>query len=135
MKKSMLFEADVDSWKSWQDKLDHYNAWLANNDRKYPYPGFPKPKLVGHIEMETQANNVDVQPVVKAPKAKAAKTPTVEKAEKGPREGSKLSKAVEVVQSTGKDDKEACIQAIVSALAVTRGNASIYYTKAKAILG
>lgn len=57
------------------------------------------------------------------------------KAPKAPRASSKLAKAVEVVQSTGKDDKESCLQAIVSALAVTRGNASIYYAKAKAILG
>ena len=54
---------------------------------------------------------------------------------KAPRAASKLAKAVELVQATGKDDKESCLQAIVSALAVTRGNASIYYAKAKAILG
>ena len=54
---------------------------------------------------------------------------------KAPRASSKLAKAVELVQATGKDDKESCLQAIVSALAVTRGNASIYYAKAKAILG
>ena len=54
---------------------------------------------------------------------------------KAPRSGSKLSQAVDIVKSTGKDDKESCLQAIIGALGVKRGNASIYYAKAKSILG
>lgn len=135
MKKAVTFESDVNAYRTHQAKLDHYNKWLSDPNRPLTskYPGYPNTHITGNADMETQVQtNVDVQPVAKAPKA--AKTPKVEKAEKGPRDGSKLSKAVEVVKATGKDDKEACIQAIVSALAVTRGNASIYYTKAKAIL-
>lgn len=53
---------------------------------------------------------------------------------KGPRNGSKLSTAVEVVKSSGKDDKESCLVAIIEALGVKRGNATIYYSKAVAVL-
>ena len=79
--------------------------------------------------MEAAVETVVTAPVVKTVKAKA------DKATKAPREGTKLSKATDLVKATGKDDKEACLKAIVEALAVTRGNASIYYTKALAILG
>jgi hypothetical protein len=53
---------------------------------------------------------------------------------KAPREGSKLAIAVTVVTETGKDDKPACITAIVDKLGVTAGNASIYYQKAKSLI-
>lgn len=53
---------------------------------------------------------------------------------KAPRAGSKLSVAVEIVKRTGKDDKPACIGAIAETMAVTKGNASIYYAKAKALI-
>lgn len=61
---------------------------------------------------------------------KVAKTP---KAPKEPKV-TKLSQAIEVVKRTGKDDKPACLEAIVQALGVTKGNASIYYAKALAQL-
>lgn len=54
---------------------------------------------------------------------------------KGPRNGSKLSVAVAVVADTGKDDKESCLKAIIDALGVKRGNATIYYAKALAVIG
>jgi hypothetical protein len=60
---------------------------------------------------------------------------SVERAPKAPRSGSKLSQAVELVNEAGKDDKEACLAKIIEVLGVTRGNATIYYAKAKAILG
>jgi hypothetical protein len=60
---------------------------------------------------------------------------SVERAPKAPRNGSKLSQAVELVNEAGKDDKEACLAKIIEVLGVTRGNATIYYAKAKAILG
>jgi len=53
---------------------------------------------------------------------------------KAPREGSKLSTAVGIVGATGKDDKPACINAIATTMGVTKGNASIYYAKAKALI-
>ena len=53
---------------------------------------------------------------------------------KAPRAGSKLASAVDLVKVTGKDDKPACIDKIASDMNVTKGNASIYYAKAKAIL-
>jgi len=54
---------------------------------------------------------------------------------KAPRSGSKLSQAVELVNEAGKDDKESCLARIMEVLGVTRGNATIYYAKAKVILG
>lgn len=124
--------------KEGQARLDHYNKWLTDPKRELGsgiYPGFPEDKKVpksrkkGKKDMEAAVETVVTKPVVKAPVAKA------EKAAKAPREGTKLSKATEVVKATGKDDKEACLKAIVEALSVTRGNASIYYAKALAILG
>jgi hypothetical protein len=53
---------------------------------------------------------------------------------KAPRSGSKLSAAVGIVTRTGKDDKPACIDAIASVMNVTKGNASIYYAKAKSLI-
>ena len=79
--------------------------------------------------MEAAVNTEVTSKPVKATKVKAESTA------KAPRDGSKLSKALEVVKATGKDDKEACLAAIVSALSVTRGNASIYYAKSLALLG
>ena len=122
--------------KQGQARLDHYNKWLTDPKREFGsvYPGYPEDKKAPKsrkkgMKMEaTAVETVVTKPVVatKAPKAPKAK---------GAREGTKLSKAVDVVKATGKDDKEACLKAIVEALAVTRGNASIYYTKALALLG
>ena len=53
---------------------------------------------------------------------------------KAPRSGSKLSAAVGIVQRLGKDDKPACIESIAEVMGVTKGNASIYYAKAKALI-
>jgi len=57
------------------------------------------------------------------------------KAVKAPRTGSKLAQAVEIVRALGKDDKEQCLKGIVEGLQVKRGNATIYFAKAKEILG
>ena len=57
------------------------------------------------------------------------------KAAKAPRTGSKLAQAVEIVRALGKDDKEQCLKGIVEGLQVKRGNATIYFAKAKEILG
>lgn len=57
------------------------------------------------------------------------------KESKAPRSGSKLAQAVEIVRALGKDDKEQCLAGIVTGLGVKRGNATIYYAKAKEILG
>lgn len=48
---------------------------------------------------------------------------------KSPKVGSKLHQAVEIVKTTGKDDKPMCIVNIQNAMGVTKGNASIYYSK------
>jgi hypothetical protein len=53
---------------------------------------------------------------------------------KAPREGSKLAQAVVLVSKTGKDDKPACIDVIAQEMGVTKGNASIYFAKAKALI-
>ena len=119
-----------------QKRLDHYNKWLLDPKREAGtiYPGYPADKKVpisrkkGKM-MEAVDVVANVTKPVKATKVKA------ESAAKAPRDGSKLSKALEVVKSTGKDDKEACLVAIVNALSVTRGNASIYYAKSLALLG
>ena len=68
------------------------------------------------------------------PQIKKARSSTVYTFKKAPREGSKLAVAVGVVSETGKDDKPACIDSIASVMGVTKGNASIYYAKAKAII-
>ena len=119
-----------------QKRLDHYNKWLLDPKREFgtTYPGYPedvkKPisRKKGKM-MEAVAVDTKVSKPVKVTKVKA------ESPAKAPRDGSKLSKALEVVKATGKDDKEACLVAIVNALSVTRGNASIYYAKSLAILG
>lgn len=118
-----------------QKRLDHYNKWLLDPKREpgTVYPGYPADKKPlsrkkGKV-MEATATEVNVKPT------KVTKPEPVTKAPKAKREGTKLSKAVELVKATGKDDKEACLQAIVSTLSVTRGNASIYYSKALALLG
>lgn len=53
---------------------------------------------------------------------------------KTPRTGSKLKQAVGIVQGVGKDDKPQCLVKLVEMMGVSRGNASIYYAKAKAII-
>lgn len=114
-----------------QKRLDHYNAWLLDPKRVpgTTYPGYPADKRPlsrkkGKKEMEAVATeSVVVSKPAKAPKADKAPKVT------------KLSIATDVVKATGKDDKEACLKAIVEALNVTRGNASIYYAKALALLG
>lgn len=116
-----------------QARLDHYNKWLLDPKRTPGtlYPGYPadkrptKSRKKGKKEMEAVAteNVVVTTKAVKAPKADKAPKVT------------KLSIATDVVKATGKDDKEACLKAIVEALNVTRGNASIYYAKALALLG
>ena len=133
----MIYTVSDYTGKQGQARLDHYNKWLLDPKREFGsiYPGYPEDKKVpksrkkGKKDMEAAVETVVTKPVVKAPVAKA------EKAAKAPREGTKLSKATEVVKATGKDDKEACLKAIVEALSVTRGNASIYYAKALANLG
>lgn len=123
-------------------KLAHYNAWLGDPDREFGsiYPGFPEDWVEPVVE------TVAEKEVQEAPKVRSRKKgrkmdesivnkATVEVARPKVREGTKLSKAVEFVKATGKDDKQACLKAIVDGLGVTRGNASIYYTKALAILG
>lgn len=119
-----------------QARLDHYNKWLLD-PKRIPgtlYPGYPadkrptKSRKKGKMIMEAVAT----ESVVVTPKAvKAVKAPKADKAPKV----TKLSIATDVVKATGKDDKEACLKAIVEALNVTRGNASIYYAKALALLG
>ena len=122
-------------------KLAHYNAWLGDPNRDFGsvYPGFPEDYQIP--EQKDQPEEEPAKPVTKSRKKGCQVTEVVdtvktdEKAVKGPREGTKLATATALVQATGKDDKEACLKAIVEALAVTRGNASIYYTKALALLG
>lgn len=53
---------------------------------------------------------------------------------KTPRTGTKLEQAVGIVSEVGKDDKPACLIKLVEVMGVSRGNASIYYAKAKEIL-
>jgi hypothetical protein len=53
---------------------------------------------------------------------------------KTPRTGTKLEQAVGIVSEVGKDDKPACLTRLVEAMGVSRGNASIYYAKAREIL-
>lgn len=133
----MIYTVSDYTGKQGQDRLDHYNKWLLDPKREFGsiYPGYPEDKKVpksrkkGKKDMEAAVETVVTKPVVKATKASLDKRP------KAPREGTKLSKATEVVKATGKDDKEACLKAIVEALSVTRGNASIYYAKALANLG
>ena len=72
---------------------------------------------------------MNVEQTVKSTRGNAVYTFT-----KAPRAGSKLSAAKSIVERTGKDDKPACIGAIAETMAVTKGNASIYYAKAKALI-
>jgi len=129
----------VGDWNLSQAKLDHYNAWLMDPNRPLTsiYPGFPgtsKSKGTTMNTFQTIAQTIDSTTSMHATeKAKAPKAPKAPK-DKGPRTGTKLAQATELVKATGKDDKEACIVAIVAALGVTRGNASIYYAKAFAAL-
>ena len=132
----MIYTINDVSGNEGQKRLDHYNKWLLDPKREAGtiYPGYPGDKKVpisrkkGKM-MEAVAVDTKVSKPVKVTKVKAESTA------KAPRDGSKLSKALEVVKATGKDDKEACLVAIVNALSVTRGNASIYYAKSLAILG
>ena len=120
-----------------QKRLDHYNKWLLDPKREIGsvYPGYPEDKKAPKSRKKGKMMEaVAVDTVVTKP-TKAVKVAKAESSAKAPRDGSKLSKAVEVVKATGKDDKEACLVAIVNALAVTRGNASIYYAKSLALLG
>ena len=80
--------------------------------------------------MKVEQVTVRELPVVAVPKVKGKQY----KFEKAPRSGSKLSAAVGIVSRLGKDDKPACIDSISEVMAVTKGNASIYYAKAKAII-
>ena len=99
-------------------------------------PNPEKPWWKAKVKKGKARMNVDqevIKDVESAVKNMVADRITSEK--KAPRSNSKLSQAVEIVKSTGKDDKESCLQAIVNALGVKRGNATIYYAKAKAILG
>lgn len=131
MSKMIYTVTDVSGHEG-QKRLDHYNKWLMD-PKRVPgtiYPGYPedkKPKARKKGKMMDVAVNTEVV-------AKPMKTVKAPKADKAPKV-TKLSIATDVVKVTGKDDKEACLKAIVEALGVTRGNASIYYAKALALLG
>lgn len=98
--------------------------------------------------MENINVNVEVtKPVaVKAPKAvvkavqpKVIKAPVVKVKAEGPRNGSKLEKAVEitkpfVVNGYTKETRLECLRSIMDNLVVSKNNATIYFNKAKAIL-
>lgn len=125
-----------------QRRLDHYNKWLCDPKRELGtiYPGFPGDKKVRNVKAEQatvkRKPRMSVDKIVDSRGVIMGLNPTKVIVDfKGPRPGSKLSKALEIVKSTGKDDKESCLKAIVEALSVTRGNASIYYAKSLNILG
>ena len=84
----------------------------------------------GAARMKVEQVTVREVPTVTVPKVKGKQY----KFEKAPRSGSKLSAAVGIVSRLGKDDKPACIDSISEVMGVTKGNASIYYAKAKAII-
>jgi len=81
-----------------------------------------KRKGVGRMNVEQSVVNVVSQKKV------FGKTKT-------PRTGTKLEQAVGIVREVGRDDKPACLAKLVEVMGVSRGNASIYYAKAKEILG
>ena len=136
MSKMIYTISDV-TGQTGQKRLDHYNKWLMDPKREIgsTYPGFPDDKVKksplsrkkGKM-MEAVVEDVAVAPVKVAKPLKVVKAPGVA------RTGTKLAQATDIVKATGKDDKEACLLAIVGALSVTRGNASIYYAKALAKL-
>lgn len=84
----------------------------------------------GAARMKVEQVTVREVPAVAVPKVKGKQY----RFEKAPRAGSKLEKAVQLVTSVGKDDKPACLDVIVHEMNVTKGNASIYFQKAKAII-
>lgn len=116
-----------------QARLDHYNKWLINPKREMGtvYPGYPLDKK---SKVKAKTPTVKGKPRMSVDKVVDNGTVVMD-TKKAPRTGSKLSQALEIVKSTGKDDKESCLQALVSALTITRGNASIYYAKSRDLLG
>ena len=142
MSKMIYTISDV-TGQTGQKRLDHYNKWLMDPKREIgsTYPGFPDDKVKksplsrkkGKM-MEAVVEDVVVAPVKVSKPLKVVKPLKVEKAPGVVRTGTKLAQATDIVKATGKDDKEACLLAIVGALSVTRGNASIYYAKALAKL-
>lgn len=127
-------------------KLAHYNAWLGDPDREFGsiYPGFPEDWVEPVVETVVEEEMQEAPKVRSRKKGRkmevldqeTVQTETKPKpAAKPVRQGTKLSVAVTIVKEAGKDDKEACLRALVEGLSITRGNASIYYTKALALLG
>lgn len=102
----------------------------ADGNPIYTFGGVYREKIVPIDDDKQVKKGVPRMKVESAVKVKG-KQYTFEKA---PRAGSKLSAAVGIVSRTGKDDKPACIDSIASVMGVTKGNASIYYAKAKAII-
>ena len=94
----------------------------VNREKIVPIVDNVKPVRKGKPRM-------NVEQTVKSTRGNAVYTFT-----KAPRAGSKLAAAKSIVERTGKDDKPACIDAIASVMNVTKGNASIYYAKAKSLI-
>jgi len=138
-----VFEVAQES-ACFQAKLDHYNHFLASKKNlTETYPGFTGEVAPATIKAVKSRKEVDPDAIKASRSRKKGRVaesvqverPAISPSAKTPREGSKLSQAVSIVASTGKDDKEACLKAIVQALGVTRGNASIYLAKARVVLG
>lgn len=135
MSKMIYTISDVSGLEG-QKRLDHYNKWLMD-PKRVPgtvYPGYPEDKKL-KVRKKGKMMQAVVETVAAPKTSRTVKTEKAQKPVKSARAGTKLAQATDIVKATGKHDKEACLKAIVEALGVTRGNASIYYAKALVKLG
>ena len=125
-------------------KLKHYNEWLLDEDRESGtvYPGFPEDEvkvkttpvksLKGKFVMMIETPKIEkIAKAVKAPKVQAIKVA------RGPKEGTKQSKAVELLRGMAfvtKAEKAECIEKIVSELGMSKAGATTYAYNAQRIL-
>lgn len=113
-----------------QRKLDHYNAWLLDDEREFgsKYPGFPEDNQLkaGRAIMQAEAKAKVEAKAAKAAKPKAVKAKRAPKAS-GP---TKQDRAVEIFRELN-GDKAAVISAIQERLEMSVAGATTYFYNAK----
>lgn len=120
------------------DRLNHYNDWLMDTKREIPsyYPGYPGDKT------KKPTTTVVEKPKVAPVKPKKGKSVMsietvgvkVAKIARGPKAGTKQSKAIDIVRVLGVSAKAESIDKIMAELGMSKAGATTYFHNARHFL-
>jgi hypothetical protein len=124
-----------------QDRLNHYNDWLMDNNRDFAstYPGYPGDKANKPTTAKVEKPKVaPVKPPKKGKSVMKIETVGVKVARsaitKAPKAGSKQAKANEIVMRIGVANKIQAIEAIMAEASMSKAGATTYYHNARHFL-